>query len=97
MNSSIREIPSLQATILRTIAKSPSQFLNETRIQNVFRLNYNSADFDYIQAIVDSVTDAGRFTDEAVPVSLFRNRSMVAIRNAKVSGIALLFIMSFST
>ena len=95
-NSSIqREIPTLFITILKTIAKQPSRYLTESTVENsilrrkteIQSIIQREKGVNICQLIVDYVTEAGRFTDDAIPVSLFSaNSETIIIKNSKISG-----------
>ena len=89
-----RDLPTLHMTCLKTIAKQPARYLNETRVKKVreAHLRFNGKErifqkglFDVCDTLVKYITDAGRFTDDAIPTNLFEGRVALFVKNSKVS------------
>ena len=94
MNNIQRDIPTLYITLLKTIAKQPSLYLNEPTVERALLKNHlliesiakQQNGLNISQEIIDYVTDAGRFTDDAIPVNLFSNSEMIIVKNSKITG-----------
>lgn len=83
---SIREVPTLLLTCLRCIGKQPGAHLTDQASARAFRNASRETRSHITRIVVDQVTDAGRYVDDAVPVSLFDTESLsIDIKNAKVS------------
>jgi hypothetical protein len=81
-----REVPSLFTTILKTISKQPAKFLTTRNIQKSGILAFDKNNVNVIQLLVDFITEAGRFTDEAISCNLFQHQNVLCFKNAKISG-----------
>lgn len=94
MSSVQREIPTLYITMLKMIAKQPSRYLSESSVEKALLKQHNLlktiAEREnglYInQSIIDYITEAGRFTDDAIPVTLFSNSETIIVKNSKITG-----------
>lgn len=92
MSSIVREIPQLSVFILKEIAKKPSIYVTENALKKL--RNHHDLllqNYDSVQtAIIDAVTEAGRFTDEAIPQTFFSfnsfSRKSISLKNSKLSG-----------
>lgn len=84
----IREIPALYTLTIKEIAKVPTKFINEKRLKRADKIRgKDDLDFDLPQTLIDYVTEAGRMTDDIVPVSSFTSsRTTLRLKNTKVSG-----------
>jgi hypothetical protein len=83
---SAREIPGLILTCLRCISKKPNTHLTEGAVARAFTHCSQETRQHVTELLVASVTDAGRFVDDGIPVALFDKRSTaIDIQNAKVS------------
>ena len=83
---SIREVPTLLLTCLRCIGKQPGAHLTEQTVARAFRNTPRETRAHITRIVVDQVTDAGRYVDDAVPVGLFDTESAsIDIKNSKVS------------
>ncbi len=79
----------LKELILKLIAKIPSKCMSERAIKGLLDAITSKALFqneDIVQVIINQIIDAGRMTDDAVHVSIFRNRSSLILANSKISG-----------
>lgn len=83
---SIREVPSLVLTCLRCISKKPTTHLTEGAIARAFDKSSPEIRSTISTLVANQVTDAGRYVDDAIPVSFFDSRSVaIDIKNSKVS------------
>eukprot|EP01038_Epipyxis_sp_PR26KG_P010938 gene10938-14687_t len=78
---------SLQITILKVIAKNPTQFLvnQKNNIDKLFSSYPTSIRINIVQKLVDYITEAGRLTDDILSPSFFTLFSEVKLRNSKTS------------
>lgn len=85
-----REVASLYITILKLIAKKPAEYLTEDRVEKVRKNRCFDEDStetpDFCQVLVNYITDAGRYTDDAIPVNFFTGRRSIVFKNSKISG-----------
>lgn len=82
-------IAPLKDIILKLIAKIPSKCMTEAGIKRLLQAVNSQTLFqneDIVQVILNHIIDAGRMTDDASPVSLYKNRSMLMLANSKISG-----------
>lgn len=86
----LREIPTLHITILKEIAKQPTKYVSEQFLKKAFAVGPRKQmgeQFDMAQVLIDYITDAGRFTDDVLPPSLFTaGRKALCLKNSKISG-----------
>jgi hypothetical protein len=86
----MREIPTLHITILKEIAKQPTKYVSEPFLKKAFAVGPRkqmAEQFDMAQVLIDYITDAGRFTDDVLPPSLFTaGRKALCLKNSKISG-----------
>lgn len=86
----LREIPTLHITILKEIAKQPTKYVSEPFLKKAFLVGPRkqmAEQFDMAQVLIDYITDAGRFTDDVLPPSLFTaGRKALCLKNSKISG-----------
>lgn len=83
-----KEIPKLSTLVLKEIAKAPSKYLSTESYQRALKIASGSKDkeSDVTQVLINYVTDAGRYTDDIIPISFFdKNRKGVCLKNTKVS------------
>lgn len=89
MNAIIaREIPCLQTTILRAVAKDPPRYMkcvDSSKLSAQLDAVQNCRGIDFIELLVNQITETGRFTDDAMPPALFLGRKVLVFRNSKVS------------
>jgi len=50
------------------------------------RIDTTESEKDIVQVVTRYISDAGRFTDDAVPPIFFSNRCFVSLKNSKISG-----------
>jgi hypothetical protein len=85
-----REVPTLYSTVLKTIAKKPALYLTEKRIKWVLEKRSeserNGGGLGVSDDLVSYITNAGRFTDDAIPVCLLNGKKNIVLANSKVSG-----------
>jgi hypothetical protein len=83
-----RDIPSLYETILKLIARYPSKCLTTAACERLLKAIAKGkfGDTDMVQVIFNQVIEAGRMTDEAMPVIVFEGRQSIVIPNSKISG-----------
>ncbi len=82
-------IPPLKETILKLIAKTPSKCMSEPGIERLLAAVNARTHFlneDIVQIILNQIVEAGRMTDDAVPVSFYKNRSELILANSKITG-----------
>lgn len=86
--SGSRDIPTLNTTILKTIAKQPTIYITERSFERALIIrDAVHSDYDLSQTLVDYVTEAGRFNDDVIPVTFFDpSRTSLRLKNAKISG-----------
>jgi hypothetical protein len=85
----IREIPPLSTHVLKLIAKQPTKHVSEEAISRALKIipKDRLQEFDLAQVLVDYITEAGRFTDDVLPLSLFeQGRTTLSLKNSKISG-----------
>lgn len=88
LDMSIREVPTLILTCLRCISKQPAAHLTEEAITRALSSASEQTRSVISTIVVNHVTDAGRYVDDAIPVSLFDTRSLtIDIKNSKVSAV----------
>lgn len=85
-----KEIPKLSTLVLKEIAKAPTKYLSvesyERALKIMSNLKSNAMSFDVTQILINYVTDAGRYTDDIIPVTFFdSNRTEICLKNTKVS------------
>ena len=85
--SIVREIPSLQTTILKSIAKQPNLYITEKSFRRSQYLIPVHMRHDILQTLVDYLIEAGRMTDDVIPISFYQcDRLSLSLQNSKVSG-----------
>lgn len=85
---STREVPSLALTALKCISKKPPAHLTADTIARAFKHSRDETRESIAELVVAHVTDAGRYVDDAIPVTLFhRGTKYIDIKNSKVSGV----------
>lgn len=85
---SIREVPSLTLTCLRCISKKPTAHLTEVAVTRALGRSSPETRSAVSALVVNHVTDAGRYVDDAIPVSMFDSSSLaIDIKNSKVSAV----------
>lgn len=85
----LREIPTLHITVLKEIAKKPTNFISEKNLEKAYLIYPKDREnsFDLAQVLVDYITEAGRLTDDVLPPSLFKSgRTELCLKNSKISG-----------
>lgn len=77
----------LKILVLKAIAKQPNKkIFNEATLRRANLIESNPS-FDLCQTLIDYITEAGRLTDDVIPISLFLpNRVKLSLKNSKVSG-----------
>jgi len=77
----------LKVLVLKAIAKQPNKkVFNEETLKRAKLIESNPS-FDLCQTLIDYITEAGRLTDDVIPMSLFlSNRTKLSFKNSKVSG-----------
>lgn len=78
-------------TVLKNIAKQPAKYVTDATVKRAFYSNryqrlIESSKTDIVQVLVDYITEAGRFTDDILPSSLFQGKRSVCLKNSKISG-----------
>jgi hypothetical protein len=93
------QVPSLSVLILKEIAKNPAKFLANYSNGFEFALEaFPNVSFDVTQLIIDYVTEAGRMSDETVPISFFlSSRRTLSLQNSKVSSKFIQSVISICT
>lgn len=87
-----RDIPSLSVTILKEIAKTPAKYVYDDQFKKSQRIPCKG--FDFTQVVVDYVIEAGRMTDDSLPLSIFANRTSLSLKNSKITPTYLSMILS---
>lgn len=87
----IRDIPTFHEFILKQyIAKVPAKCMSEKAVSRFMRAVEDPRCFrghaDIVQEVLDSIIISGRMTDDACPVTIFQNRSIVNLSNSRISG-----------
>lgn len=81
----IREVPPLTTLILKEISKKPGVHITPQAIARARTIRGNWSSLT--QTIVNYVTEAGRFTDDVIPVSMWEEDiEEISLKNSKVSG-----------
>mmetsp|Transcript_1859 Transcript_1859/g.2945 ORF Transcript_1859/g.2945 Transcript_1859/m.2945 type:complete len:329 (-) Transcript_1859:93-1079(-) len=82
-----REITPLSTTCMKAIAKSPSNHVNKNYLtSSSFRAYPANLCDKVIQDLVDQITEAGRMTDNIIPVKAFTSQiTVLSFKNSKVS------------
>jgi hypothetical protein len=89
----VREIQTLAVTILKEIAKTPAKFVNDKSFERAREIA--NSGFDLSQVVVDYVIEAGRFTDDSLPLCIFTpDRTSLVLKNSKISPVYLSKIIS---
>lgn len=86
--SMFRDIPSLSVICLKAIAKQPTIFISNDSLHRALNMFPDSAKENHlIQTIITYIAEAGRLSDDVVPVYAFNsNWTSLCLRNSKVSG-----------
>lgn len=91
-NDNIRknDINSLKIMALQVIARQPSKCCGSDAImENAMKIlpNNKKGTFDFAQVIIDYITDAGRFADDVLPISVYDSqRTRLSLKNTKITG-----------
>jgi hypothetical protein len=95
----IREIPPLSILVMKEIAKNPIKYLQEQsfhRSQTIVRKDFIT-NFDLLQTVINYVTEAGRFSDDTIPLCFFsEERLVLSLKNSKITSRYLLQIIERS-
>lgn len=93
----IREVPPLVDMLLKIIAKQPSKCLKPEKCEKLWqaskaREHYFRYRGDIVQDVISHIIEAGRMTDDAVPVVLYKGRDSALLANSKISGNYVLYV-----
>lgn len=84
-----REVPSLFTTVVRFIAKNPSHVaLNDDTFARASAIGVpirTKPPLDLPQFLIDEITDAGRLTDDVIPIKVLKDRSYLSLKNTKLT------------
>jgi len=80
------KIPTLQAHLLKMIAKQPERYLGEKSFSRSNHILASKQYDDLFQILIDNITDTGRMTDEVIPVK-FINPGLpsLSLKNSKLT------------
>ena len=85
-----RDIHSLQTLSLQVIARYPSKCCSSDEVvENALKIiPKNKKDtYDFTQIIIDYITEAGRFADDVLPISMYDSqRTKLCLKNTKITG-----------
>lgn len=87
MTTITREIPSLSSIVLRLISNKPLVYVTSPIMNPIVQEKIHRLSYDLTQQLIDSITEAGRLTDEVFPIEYFdASRVAISFRNSKLSG-----------
>lgn len=91
---SMRDIPDLSLLCLKTIAKTPTQFISEKSLARPYQAYSKPLLNSCTQMLIDYVSEAGRLTDAVFPLNSFdTDRTFLSLKNSKVSAKYLIAVL----